>query len=113
MSMNSTSNPINAGFAGGYSAGPPSQFPTDPDERVALGRLDSRARNALILGIASLVLSVLAGIPAIVVGRRALVHIKDADGEIPGRWAAWTGLALGVLSVVVLVAGWTYLHLQG
>jgi hypothetical protein len=92
---------------------PPGPHPgvdTDPDAQVAPGSIDSAARNALTLGLLSLVLSVLTGIPAIWFGRKALRHIDAADGALKGRWAAWAGIALGGLSVVVLVGVWTYLH---
>jgi hypothetical protein len=72
--------------------------------------MDSRARTALTLGLLSLLLSVLTGIPAIWVGVMALERISAADGARKGRWAAWTGIALGCLSVVVLCAVWLYLH---
>jgi hypothetical protein len=92
---------------------PPGPHPgvdTDPHAQVAPGSLDSAARNALTLSLLSLVLSVLTGIPAIWFGRKALHHIDAADGALKGRWAAWAGIALGALSVVVLVGVWTYLH---
>ena len=51
---------------------------------VAPGPIDSRARNALILGVLSLVLSVLTGIPAIWYGRQSLRHINAAVRELSG-----------------------------
>jgi hypothetical protein len=72
--------------------------------------MDSRARTALTLGLLSLLLNVLTGIPAIWVGVKALTRISAADDALKGRWAAWTGIALGCLSVVVLCAVWLYLH---
>jgi hypothetical protein len=58
----------------------------------------------------SFLFSVVTGIPAIWVGRKALKRINAAEGALKGRWAAWTGIALGCLSVVVLIAVWMYLH---
>ena len=104
-------NPGNAAFRD-FPPGPHAGVDTDPDAQVAPDPFDSRARTALTLGLLSLVLSVLTGIPAIWVGRKALRHIDAADGALRGRWAAWTGIALGCLSVVVLVAVWLYLHQQ-
>jgi uncharacterized membrane-anchored protein len=72
--------------------------------------MEGRARDALVLGLLSLLLSVVTGIPAIWVGRRALKNINATDDALRGRWAAWTGIALGCLSVVVLIAVWIYLH---
>jgi hypothetical protein len=83
---------------------------TDPDAHVVSDSLDSHARTALTLGLLSLLLSVLTGIPAIWVGVKALKRISAADGALKGRWAAWTAIALGCLSVVVLCAVWLYLH---
>jgi hypothetical protein len=103
-------NPGNAPFASGYSAGPHAGVDTDPDTHVASSAIDTRARNALTLGLLSLLLLALAGIPAIWVGREALTHINAADGALKGRWAAWTGIVLGIVSVVLTVAILTYFH---
>jgi protein-S-isoprenylcysteine O-methyltransferase Ste14 len=105
----SGSNPGNAAFRD-YSPGPHSGVDTDPDAQVAPGSMDSRARNALTLGVISLVLGVLTGIPAIWFGRKALLHIDAADGTLRGRWAAWAGIALGCVGVVLTVGAWIYLH---
>jgi hypothetical protein len=107
MSMLPSSNPNTPAFRQ-YSPGPHAGL--DPDATPAPASMDSRARNALTLGLLSLVLSVLAGIPAVWYGRQALRHIDAADGALKGRWAAWTGIALGLLSIVTLVVGWRYLH---
>lgn len=90
--------------------GPHAGVETDPDAHVAPGSIDSRARNALTLGLLSLLFGVVTGVPAIWVGRKALLHLDAADGALKGRWAAWTGIVLGCLSVVVTVAVWFYLH---
>ena len=93
--------------------GPHAGVDPDPDAHVATDSMDSRARNALTLGLLSLLLGVLTGIPAIWVGRKALLHIGVADGEPRGRWAAWTGIALGCLSIALTIGAWVYLHNQG
>lgn len=82
---------------------------TDPDAQVAPDSMDARARNAPTLGLLSLVLGVLTGIPAIWMGRKALEHI-NADAAARGRWAAWTGIVLGCLSVAGTIGVWLYLH---
>ncbi len=92
---------------------PPGPHPgvdTDPDAHRAPDSLDPRARNALTLGVLSLILGVVTGIPAIWVGRKALLHLDAADGALRGRWAAWTGIALGCLGVALTVGVWLYLH---
>ena len=102
-------NPGNAPFRD-FPPGPHSGVDPDPNNHVAPDLMDGRARTALTLGLMSLLLSVVTGVPAIWVGRKALKDIKAADGALRGRWAAWTGIALGCLSVVVLFAVWLYLH---
>jgi hypothetical protein len=101
--------PGNAAFRD-YSPGPHSGVDPDEDHHVASDSMDTRARTALTLGLLSLLLSVVTGIPAIWVGVKALQRIGATDGALKGRWAAWTGIALGCLSVVVLCAVWLYLH---
>ena len=93
-----------------YPPGPHSGVDTDPDAHQAPGSIDTRARNALTLGVLSLLLGVLAGVPAIWVGRTALHHIKASDGALEGRWAAWTGIALGCLGIAITIGVWFYLH---
>ena len=99
-----------AGAFRDYSPGPHAGLDTDPDAHQAPGSIDTRARNALTLGLMSLLLGVLTGIPAIWVGRKALAHISAADGALKGRWAAWTGIVLGCLSIATTVGAWLYLH---
>jgi hypothetical protein len=109
MSLFSGPNNTTAAFRS-YSPGPHSGVGTDPDAHVDSGSIDSRARNALTLGVLSLILGVLTGIPAIWVGRKALVHINAANGTLRGRWAAWTGIVLGCLGVAITIGLWIYLH---
>jgi hypothetical protein len=90
--------------------GPHAGVDTNPHAQPASDSIDSRARNALTLGLLSLLLGVLAGIPAIWVGREALQRINVADGALRGRWAAWTGIVLGCLGVVMTIGVWIYLH---
>ena len=101
-----------AGAFRDYSPGPHSGLDTDPDAHVASDSIDGRARNALTLGLFSLLFGVITGVPAIWVGRKALIRINAADGTLKGRWAAWTGIVLGCLSVATTIAVWIYLHQQ-
>lgn len=89
--------------------GPHSGVTPDTDSHVAPDSMCGLARTALTLGLLSLLFSILTGIPAIWVGWKALKTIS-ADGALKGRWAAWTGIALGCLSVIVLIAVWSYFH---
>ncbi len=97
-------NPSSSGFLGGYSPGQVPGAPMPEDNAFAAGTLDSRARNALILGILGVPLSILAGIPAILVGAHALRRIAASNGALRGRGIAWCGIVLGSLSVVAFVA---------
>jgi hypothetical protein len=93
-----------------YPPGPHSGVDTDPDPHVAPDSIDGRARTALTLGLLSLLLGVLTGVPAIWVGRKALKHISNADGALKGRWAAWTGIALGCVGVGITIAVYVYFN---
>jgi hypothetical protein len=108
MSMYPSVNPVSASLRD-YPPGPHSGVDPDPDAHVASDSMFAPARTALTLGLLSLVFNVLAGIPAIWAGVKALRRIH-ADDALKGRGAAWTGIVLGCLSVVALVAGWLYLH---
>jgi hypothetical protein len=112
VSIFSAGNP-NTGVFRDFPPGPHSGVDTDPDTKFDSDSIDSRAQNALTLGLLSLLLGVLTGVPAIWVGRKALKHINAADGAPSGRWAAWTGIVLGCLGVVVTFAVWIYLHQRG
>jgi hypothetical protein len=93
-------HPGSSGFEG-YA---PSAHSPLPDGAAATGTTYSRARTAVVLGILSLLpFSILAGIPAIVLGVLALRDIHASDGALRGRGAAWCAIALGALSVLVLV----------
>jgi hypothetical protein len=72
---------------------------------VAPDSTDTRARTALTLGLLRFLFSVL--------GRKALKDVNAAEGALRGRWAAWTGIVHGCLSVAVLIMGWTYLRQHG
>jgi hypothetical protein len=99
----------NAAFRS-FPPGPHSGIDTDPDAHVAPDSIDSRARSALTLGVISLFLGVLTGIPAIWVGWKALEQITAAEGALRGRWAAWTGIVLGCLGIAGTMALWIYFH---
>jgi hypothetical protein len=109
MSVFPGNNPGTAAFRD-FSPGPHAGVDTDPGAHVAPDSIDSRARTALTLGVISLLFGVVTGIPAIWFGRKALAHIDAADGALKGRWAAWTGIVLGCLSVATTIAVWVYLH---
>jgi Domain of unknown function (DUF4190) len=109
MSVFPGNNPGTAAFRD-YTPGPHSGLDPDPDAHVAPDSIDTRARTALTLGVISLLFGVVTGIPAIWVGRKALARITAAEGALKGRWAAWTGIVLGCLSVILTIVAWSYLH---
>lgn len=80
----------------------------DPGTHFGSSSIDSRARNALTLGVFSLIFGVLTGVPAIWLGRNALIHIHESDGAVKGRWAAWAAIVLGLVGIVVTIASLNY-----
>jgi type II secretory pathway pseudopilin PulG len=69
-------------------------------------RTNPKALASLVLGILSLMLlSVLAGIPAIVFGHKARSAIKRSTNPTKGAGMAIAGLIMGYLSVVLFVIG--------
>ena len=111
MSIFGNNNPVTSSFRD-YSPGPHAGVDSDPDSQVAPDTTDSRARNALTLGILSLFFGFLTGIPAIWVGRKALRHLDDigAGGAARSRRMAWAGIVLGCVGVAATVALWVYLR---
>ena len=95
-----------------YAPGPVPGAPTDPNARTVPGRVESRARNSFVLGILGLVpvLGLVAGIPAVLVGRHALRLIADSRGESSGRGLARLGIALGVISVLEAIAFFVHVY---
>ncbi len=58
---------------------------------------------SMVLGLTSVVLSVLTGIPAIILGIIGLVQIRSSKGELCGKGYAIAGIVLGtVLSLAVI-----------
>src|SRR5207245_2847332 len=60
-------------------------------------RTSGKAVASLILGIASLVLVILAGIPAIILGIMGLREVSQGRGRVRGKGLALTGMILGVI----------------
>ena len=105
MSLTGGSNPNSGGFAGGYSAGPHAGVPASEQGPGMPSATESRARNALLLGVLAIPFSILAGVPAILVGAHALRRIEASAGTVKGRGMAWCGIVLGAVSVVAFVVG--------
>lgn len=105
MSLTSGGSPGTGGFAGGYSAGPHAGVPTSQQDTGMPSATESRARNALLLGVLAIPFSILTGVPAIFVGAHALRRIEASAGALKGRGMAWCGIVLGVGSVIAFVGG--------
>src|SRR4051794_4765165 len=82
------------------SPGPPGT-PPGPSDKYFKGLTYGRATNAMWLGIASvLCCGLLAGIPAIFVGARALSDIEASRGRLTGKGTAWVGIVLGIIGTL-------------
>ena len=68
---------------------------------------DSYALASLICGIASIAccLSILAGIPAIILGQAAKKRIAASGGAVGGETLAKIGVILGIVSCCLFVVG--------
>jgi prepilin-type processing-associated H-X9-DG protein len=72
---------------------------------VPTRRISAAAAASLVLGLLSPVLSLLAAIPAVIVGVQALRAINASDGRLRGRPLAIAGMLLGGLVAAITVAG--------
>jgi hypothetical protein len=91
---------------GRYTAEPPTGLPDTSHHGPSYTH--RRAVPALLCGVLSvLLLGLVTGIPAILMGRKAMRDIDASDGQIQGRGTALVGLVLGIigtaLSVLLLV----------
>lgn len=79
----------------------------------------SRAAVAsLVLGLLSVLLLIVTGLPALYLGYRGLVAVNTSDGRLRGRRLAQAGMALGGLATIVTLAwaiilGFVYLNSLG
>jgi heme O synthase-like polyprenyltransferase len=63
-----------------------------------------------VCGVLSvLLLGLVTGIPAILMGRTAIRDIDASDGQIAGRRAAVAGVVLGIVGSVIWLIGWSVL----
>ena len=79
---------------------PPRQMPVHAGQPPQSSGL---AIASLILGILSLFMALLTGIPAVICGHLSLSRIKRAQGALTGRGMAITGLILGYLGISLTV----------
>ena len=91
-----------------YPQGPPGTKPS-PSDRYFQDLTYSRAKNALLLGIASvLCCGFLTGIPAIWVGVQAVRDIDASQGRLRGRGSAIAGIVLGIVGSLVVTGAAGY-----
>src|SRR5262249_22085732 len=84
--------------------------PTRPRLRGAMSeppppRLSPAAAASLALGLASVVLFALTGVPALVLGLRGLRAVNASEGRLKGRRLAVAGMALGAAGTLATLAG--------
>ncbi len=65
-----------------------------------------KAIAALVLGIASILLSLLTMIPAVILATQAQRDVRESRGRVGGAGVAMTGLVLGVVLGVFSLVGW-------
>jgi hypothetical protein len=65
-------------------------------------RTSGKAIGALVFGVLSFCLSLLAGVPAIILGVMSLSDISSSRGRVGGRGLAITGIILGVVGSLLI-----------
>lgn len=91
-----------------YPPGPPGTEPS-PSDPFFQDLTYSRAKNAFLLGLASvLCCGLLTGIPAIWIGLRAIRDIDASHGRLRGRGTAIVGIVLGVIGTLALTGAAGY-----
>jgi hypothetical protein len=74
--------------------------PVEPTDTIQ-ARVSGRAIASLVLGLSSLLLGCLMGIPAAILGFSALNDIRRSNGRVVGRGMALSGLILGCVMTCV------------
>jgi len=85
---------------------------TDPTSAVPTThppRPSGPATLSLLMGVASIVVPILAGVPALLLGYRSLYAINASEGQLTGRRLALGGIILGGLTTLVAVFGFVLL----
>jgi hypothetical protein len=67
--------------------------------------ISGKAIVSLLLGISSLLFTLLTGVPALIVGFRGLREINLSDGRMRGRGLAVAGMGFGAVGICIF-AGW-------
>jgi prepilin-type processing-associated H-X9-DG protein len=74
-------------------------IPWKPSLTVTSGK----AIASLLLGALGIVFACFSGVPAVLLGRRALSDIRQSGGRLSGRWIAIAGILLGVAGCLFTV----------
>jgi hypothetical protein len=74
----------------------------ETDERQRAERTSGKAIAAVVFGVLSFCSSILAGVPAIILGVLSLNDIARSRGRLGGRSAAITGIVLGAVGTVLI-----------
>ena len=82
---------------------------TDPAPIRARPQPSPVAMISLVLGVASLLLPIVAGVPALFVGYRALYAINASDERLIGKRLAIAGMVLGGLTTFLALFGFVIL----
>jgi hypothetical protein len=85
----------------------------EPYNRDKSRATSGKAIAALVLGVLSLALNVLTGLPALVFGARALKEIDRSRGRLRGKALAVIGMVLSALSLLVIGPALIYLGYLG
>jgi hypothetical protein len=83
----------------------------NPSTQAPVLQTDAKSRKArisFILGLSSFLVSILAGIPAIINGLLSLKEIRQSGGRLRGKQLALSGIALGLVGS--LVSGWFLMY---
>jgi hypothetical protein len=65
----------------------------------------TKAIVSLVLGLASFLLLIVTGLPALIVGFMALGDIGNSRGRLKGRGFAYAGITIGIVSIVLTIVG--------
>jgi prepilin-type processing-associated H-X9-DG protein len=78
---------------------------SQPDDIRHQQRPHPGASLSLLLGTASLLFAIVTGLPAVIVGYRALYAINASEGRLTGRRAALAGMVLGSITSFLTILG--------
>jgi hypothetical protein len=78
------------------------EWDDEPPRREVATRTSGKAIGAIVLGVFSFCFSLLAGVPAVILGIMSLSDISSSHGRVGGRGLAITGIVLGVIGSLLI-----------